>query len=195
MVQVGPLWGTSSPGCHARINGSLVRSLVLPRGPSGSLSFSDRLLWSSHFSPFSSNQPVSCSSPLSLWYWRNFSSGPAFHASLWCYRGQLYTHKFFQATWPWNTNFVLNQQGVNPHLVVSNSKLNRSRECLLDRRPVFRQGVLRPDKGEERARPRGQDRHPHHRADLPLPLRYRQAGHRPGRSHEYIDHCSSRFYP
>ena len=36
--------------------------------------------------------------------------------------------------------------------------------------PVFRQGVLRPDKGEEGARPRGQDRHPHHRADLPLPL-------------------------
>ncbi len=35
VVQVGPLRGTSAPGCHALISVGRVRSLVLPRGPSG----------------------------------------------------------------------------------------------------------------------------------------------------------------
>jgi hypothetical protein len=36
MVQVGPLRGTSAPGCHARISSGSVSSLIWPRGPSGS---------------------------------------------------------------------------------------------------------------------------------------------------------------
>ncbi len=37
MVQVGPLWGTSVPGCHALV-GSGPLALMRSRGSSGSLS-------------------------------------------------------------------------------------------------------------------------------------------------------------
>ena len=56
---------------------------------------------------------------------------------------------------------------------------------------LCREGVLRPDKGEEGPRPGGQDCHQHHWADLPLPLRYREASHRSGRPHiAYPIFCS-----
>ncbi len=38
LAQVGPLRGTSAPGCHALISTGSVSSLIWPRGPSGSLS-------------------------------------------------------------------------------------------------------------------------------------------------------------